>query len=90
VCRAEGRPVPDDEIVKGPRPPPPPPDLMAALQASLERTRGRNGQSARPDRAGLERLTRDELYERAREEDVPGRADMSKTELVTALSSDRS
>jgi DNA end-binding protein Ku len=56
------------------------PDLMAALQASIERSgsRSRNG-------GGLEGLSKDELYERAKKEDVPGRSDMSKEELVEAL-----
>jgi DNA end-binding protein Ku len=56
------------------------PDLMAALQASIERSGSRrNGDS-------LERLSKDELYERAKAEDVPGRSEMSKEELVEALS----
>jgi DNA end-binding protein Ku len=61
------------------------PDLMAALQASIEgssgsrrRSGGRNGE--------LGKLSKDELYERAKAEDVPGRSDMSKEELVEALS----
>jgi DNA end-binding protein Ku len=56
------------------------PDLMAALQASIERSGSRgNGDS-------LEGLSKDELYERAKAEDVPGRSEMSKEELVEALS----
>jgi DNA end-binding protein Ku len=56
------------------------PDLMAALQASIERSGSRrNGDS-------LERLSKHELYERAKAEDVPGRSEMSKEELVEALS----
>ena len=31
-------------------------------------------------------LTREELYERAQERDVPGRSSMSKKELIEALS----
>jgi DNA end-binding protein Ku len=61
-----------------------PPDLMAALRASIERSDGRNGAGAN-GRAELERLSKDELYARAKEEDVPGRSDMSKEELVEAL-----
>lgn len=34
----------------------------------------------------LEKLSKAELYERAQEADVPGRSDMSKDELVDALS----
>ena len=62
---------------------------MAALKASLERSRGRGGgNSGGPSgdgRAGLERLSREQLYERAKEQDIPGRSDMSKEELVDAL-----
>jgi hypothetical protein len=52
--------------------------------------RGKNGLgSYRPDRSGgpgsLEDLTRDELYERAQEAEIPGRSEMSKDELVEAL-----
>jgi hypothetical protein len=42
-----------------------------------------------PDRSGrpgsLENLTRDELYARAQEAEIPGRSEMSKDELVEAL-----
>ena len=38
--------------------------------------------SARP----LDSMTRDELYELAREHDIPGRSKMKKTELRAALS----
>jgi DNA end-binding protein Ku len=65
------------------------PDLMEALEASLERTRsdadgaGRSG--SRNGREDLGSLSKDELYKRARKADIPGRADMSKDELVAAL-----
>jgi DNA end-binding protein Ku len=70
-----------------------PADIMAALRASLERARGGDGdggpQSGGEEKADggqdLEDLTRDELYERAKEADVPGRSKMSKEELVEAL-----
>jgi len=43
----------------------------------------------KPDRfrrpSSLEDLTRDELYARAQEADIPGRSEMSKDELVEAL-----
>ena len=59
------------------------PDLMAALQASLERSQAdRNGGS---ERSSLESLSKGELYRRAQEEDIPGRADMTKEELLEAL-----
>jgi hypothetical protein len=41
------------------------------------------GDSSRP--RSLEDLTREELYARAQEADVPGRSEMSKEELVEAL-----
>ena len=67
--------------------PSPVPDLMAALRESLDAARGRAPASKRDrDRdSGLEDLTRDELYERAQKEDVPGRSSMSKDELIDAL-----
>jgi DNA end-binding protein Ku len=62
-----------------------PTDLMAALRASVEAARG----SRRPDRASgkgdLDSLSKEELYERAKGADIPGRSDMSKDELVKAL-----
>jgi DNA end-binding protein Ku len=60
------------------------PDLMAALQASIDRAK-MDG-DGKPDRSSLEKLSKGELYERAQEEDIPGRADMTKDELVEALS----
>ena len=60
------------------------PDLMEALRASLEATGGRtNGKR----RNGLSSLSKDELYERAKKADIPGRADMTKQELIEALES---
>jgi DNA end-binding protein Ku len=67
--------------------PSPVPDLMAALRESLEAARGSAPSRSRTrDRSGLEDLSRDELYERAQKEDVPGRSSMSKDELIDALS----
>jgi DNA end-binding protein Ku len=68
-----------------------PTDLMAALRESVEAVQRRRAGGRRPDRAGgdgdgeLERLSKEELYELAKEADIPGRADMSKKELVEAL-----
>ena len=36
-------------------------------------------------RPGLDDLTKEELYQRAQEADVPGRGHMSKDELIAAL-----
>jgi len=69
------------------------PDLLTALRASVEAAQGRRG-GKREARAsgngggaegGLADLSKAELYERAKELDVKGRADMSKDELVEAL-----
>jgi DNA end-binding protein Ku len=72
----------------------PPPDIMAALKASLDRVRGggdggNGGGSGAGGNGGgedLDDLSRDELYERAQEADVPGRSSMTKKELIEALS----
>jgi DNA end-binding protein Ku len=58
------------------------PDLMAALEASLERARQDGRGNGRTD---PKKLSKEELYEMAKEADVPGRADMSKAELIEAL-----
>ena len=68
-----------------------PTDLMAALRASVEavhrrRAGGRAPEPTRGEGNGeLESLSKEELYELAKEADIPGRADMSKQELVEAL-----
>jgi DNA end-binding protein Ku len=73
----------------------PPPDIMAALKESLERARsgqgferyGGDGDGDAGDGDGdLAGLSRDELYERAQKEKVPGRSSMSRDELIDALS----
>ena len=60
------------------------PDLMAALQASLDRSKG--GEVSGANGSSLKSLSKDDLYKRAQEKDVPGRADMTKDQLVDALS----
>lgn len=61
-------------------------DLMAALEASVERVRGeRRDSSGDADPADLGALTRDQLYERAREHDIAGRSKMSKDDLIHAI-----
>jgi DNA end-binding protein Ku len=59
------------------------PDLMAALEESLKRAKEGDGRNGKGD---LKKLSKDELYEMAKARDVPGRADMSKDELLEALS----
>jgi hypothetical protein len=50
--------------------------------------RGRLAALRRPN-VDLEDLSRDELYRRAQEADIPGRSDMTKDELIHALRSAR-
>jgi DNA end-binding protein Ku len=66
------------------------PDLLSALRASVEAAQGRRGgRKARANggdgNGDLAKLSKEELYERAKELDVRGRADMTKDELVEAL-----
>jgi DNA end-binding protein Ku len=66
--------------------PPPAPDLMDALQRALDNVK--SGRDVRADANGdgdLSDLSRHELLERAKEEDIGGRTKMSKKELVKAL-----
>jgi hypothetical protein len=59
---------------------------MEALRASLRASEGRtNGKRRGGGGNGLAKLSKDELYERAKKADIPGRADMSKEELIEAL-----
>ena len=65
--------------------------LVAVL--AVRSRRDRRGLEAAPDAAegvvstiDLDALTRDELYERARDLDLPGRSKMNKAELHAALS----
>ena len=64
--------------------PAPVPDLMAALEESLKAAKG-GGAAGRTAATTSPALSRDELYERAQDADVPGRSSMSKDELVEAL-----
>jgi DNA end-binding protein Ku len=60
-----------------------PTDLMAALRASIAAAEGRR--SAPAENGGLDDLSKGELYERAKEADIPGRSQMSREELLDAL-----
>jgi DNA end-binding protein Ku len=60
-----------------------PSDLMSALRASVEAAQ--KGRRAGGGGGALTDLSKDELYERAKKADIPGRAKMSKDELVDAL-----
>ena len=83
-AKRKGEPVHAETVPE----PEAPADLMSALRASLEEAQGRRGRS--PRRSGgnsdLDGLSKDELYELARDADISGRSDMSKEELVKALS----
>jgi DNA end-binding protein Ku len=61
-----------------------PTDLMEALRASVDAARSRRGGGRRPD-ADLTALSKEELYELAKDADIPGRSDMSKEQLAAAL-----
>jgi DNA end-binding protein Ku len=71
------------------------PDLIEALRASLDasqrrrgavpRSKGNGGSRGNGGNGELGALSKDELYERAKELDVKGRSDMSKDELAAAV-----
>jgi DNA end-binding protein Ku len=63
-----------------------PTDIMAALRASLEASRGGRRRNGRRD-GGLDDLSKGELEERAKKADIPGRSKMTKDELIDALTS---
>ncbi|HSJ13744.1 MAG TPA: Ku protein [Longimicrobiales bacterium] len=58
-------------------------------ERSSPRTSARSRSGSRshtsPAAADLEELTKEELYERARQHDIPGRSSMSKKQLISAL-----
>lgn len=58
-------------------------DLMAALEQSLQRAKS-GSKGGRPS-TDYESMTKAELYEFAKERDVPGRSSLSKAELIEAL-----
>ena len=79
-AKKRGETVPAAELEE----PEAPTDLMAALRASVDEAQGRRKAPKRA-RNHLDGLSKDELYDLARERDIPGRSDMSKDELVEAL-----
>ncbi|MFP4149882.1 MAG: Ku protein [Nitriliruptoraceae bacterium] len=58
-------------------------DLMAALEQSLQRAR--SGSEAAAPEVDYGSLTKSELYDLAKERDIPGRSSLSKAELIEAL-----
>ena len=65
-------------------------DLMEALRASVEASKGGKRPSAAkrgtgPSGIDLRELSKDELYDKAGEADIAGRSKMSKDELIEAL-----
>jgi DNA end-binding protein Ku len=66
--------------------PPPAPDLMEALQRALDNVNaGRDLRTEVNGDGDPSELSRDELLERAKKQDIGGRTKMSKKELVEAL-----
>jgi DNA end-binding protein Ku len=79
--------------ISAPKPqkePSPVPDLMAALERSLAEATGSaratDPRKSRTSERALDAMSRDELYEQAQEQNVPGRSSMSKKQPVDALS----
>jgi DNA end-binding protein Ku len=87
--KRKGQTIEAPEAEKQPKPVP---DLMEALQATLKNVRAGDDPRTKPEQDGsdgeLSGLSREELYERAQHQKVPGRTKMSKKELVEALSDD--
>lgn len=63
-------------------------DLMSALERSLSGGDASSGGEARGSSNDYADRTRDQLYELARERDLPGRSSLSKAELIEALRAD--
>jgi hypothetical protein len=65
------------------------PKLRQRISAKLSRLAARSRPEAAGDRASrprnFEDLSKEELYTRAQEAEIPGRSDMSKEELIEAL-----
>lgn len=74
-------PVPDDEVSS-------PPDLMAALEKTLAASRRRSEGRKKRGKGDLAKLSREELYQRAKERGLKGRSSMNKRELMIELTKD--
>jgi hypothetical protein len=61
--------------------------LVAAIREAPSRLLFHSGDDAMPAGRRLEDMTKEELYARAQEADLPGRSEMSKDQLVKALRS---
>jgi hemerythrin superfamily protein len=59
---------------------------LEAMGDKLQAAKQRRGASPVPESAVLKDLTREELYEKAQELDIPGRSEMTKEQLIEALS----
>lgn len=59
------------------------PDALGRMADRIEQAKRRMQQSGTGD--GLEQRTKDELYQMAKEQEIPGRSDMTKDQLVSAL-----
>jgi DNA end-binding protein Ku len=60
-------------------------DLMAALEASIERAKGGKAPSGGSGGDRLEQMSKEELYEEAQRRDIDGRSKMTKDQLIDAL-----
>lgn len=66
-------------------------DLMAALKRSMQEADGSAGterrgpRRAREKNGGLDQATKDELYARAKQLDIPNRSSMTKRQLIDAI-----
>lgn len=60
-------------------------DIIDLMEVLRQRLAGKEKGTKSRGGGGLSRLSRKELYERAKKEDIEGRSEMTKTELVRAL-----
>ena len=75
------------EVPEQEQEPEPAPDLMAALERALQNVKaGRDVRAGANGDGELDELSKDELLNRAKKADIPGRTKMSKKQLVAALS----